>query len=83
MFAIFIHSDVRFCLRIHLTKGENAYATQHRKKDPNIISIHFYLVTYFHSIFKSKKKIKEISFIFVKVLIKPKEGFCIPIFEYI
>lgn len=82
MFAIFIHSDVHFCLRTHPTKGENAYATQHRKNDPNIISIHFYLVTYFHSIFKSKK-IKEISFIFVKVLIKLKEGFHIPICEYI
>ena len=32
MFAIFIHSDVHFCLRTHPTKGENAYATQHREK---------------------------------------------------
>ena len=81
MFAIFIHSDVRFCLRTHPTKGENAYVRQRRKNGPNIISIHCYLLIFI--LFSNPKyQLKEISFIFVKSLLKPNEEFHIPIFEY-
>lgn len=51
------------------------------KKGPNIISIHFYLLIFI--LFSNPKyQLKEISFIFVKSLLKPNEEFHIPIFEY-